>query len=191
MPTRRFKRMALAQLLVGGCAFVFGANVLIVPGQAQFVPPPAPPPPAPVFNPPSPDRTAPQPSYTPLSPSTPSTAPESSGPASAAPGAEVTSPANKAAPSATAQSGRGVVVAKRSIHHHHYNHHHRVRFAAYALGSHYCGASPCVRIRPLAFYGGPASDLWWPGYYDYAPGQFGRGRPRYSGYWRPTGYHGD
>jgi hypothetical protein len=24
--------------------------------------------------------------------------------------------------------------------------------------------------------------VWWPGYYDYAPGQFGRGRPRYEGY---------
>jgi hypothetical protein len=27
-----------------------------------------------------------------------------------------------------------------------------------------------------------ASVLWWPGYYDYAPGQFGRGPPRYGGY---------
>ena len=25
--------------------------------------------------------------------------------------------------------------------------------------------------------------VWWPGYYDYAPGQFRRGRPRYGGYW--------
>jgi len=25
--------------------------------------------------------------------------------------------------------------------------------------------------------------VWWPGYYDYAQGQFGRGRPRYGGYW--------
>jgi hypothetical protein len=190
MPTTRFKRMALARLLVGGCAFVFGAAVLIVPGQAQFVPPPAPPPPAPVFNPPSPDRTVPQPSYTPLSPSTPSTAPESSGPESTVPGSAATSPANKAPPSTTAQSGRGVSVAKRSIHHQRH-HHHRVRFAGYALGSHYCGGSPCVRIHPSAFYEGPASGLWWPGYYDYAPGQFGRGRPRNSGYWRPTGYHGD
>jgi hypothetical protein len=24
--------------------------------------------------------------------------------------------------------------------------------------------------------------VWWPGYYDYAPGQFGRGRPRYGSY---------
>ena len=164
MPTTRSKRMALTQLLVGACVLVFGTGVLIVPGQAQFVPPPAPPPPAPVLNPPSPDRTVPQPSYTPLSPSTPS----------------------------TAQSGRGVPVAKRSVHQQrHHHHHHRLRFAGYTLGSRYCGASPCVRIRPSASYWGPASGLWWPGYYDYAPGQFGRGRPRHSGYWRPTGYHGD
>jgi hypothetical protein len=32
---------------------------------------------------------------------------------------------------------------------------------------------------------------WSPGYYDYASGQLGRGRPRYGGYWRPAGYHGD
>jgi hypothetical protein len=188
MPTRRFKRTALAQLLMGGCAFIFGTGVLIASGQAQFVPPPAPPPPAPVVNPPSPDRTVPQPSYTPLSPSTPSAAPESSTPGSTAPGPALASPANKAPPSTTAQSRRGVSVTKRSLHH---RHHHRVRFAGYTLGSRYCGASPCVRIRPLAFDWGPASGLWWPGYYDYAPGQFGRGRPRYSGYWRPTGYHGD
>jgi hypothetical protein len=186
MRTRKFKRTALAQLLVGGCAFVFGTGVLIAPGDAQFVPPPAPPPPAPVVNPPSPDRTVPQPSYTPLSPSTPSAAPDSSGAGSTAPGPELASPAKKTPPSTTAQSPRGASVAKRSLHHH-----HRVRFAGYTLGSHYCGGSPCVRIRLLAFDWGPNSGLWWPGYYDYAPGQFGRGRPRYSGYWRPTGYHGD
>jgi hypothetical protein len=190
MPTTRSKRMSLAQLLVGGCVSVFGAGLLIAPGQAQSVPPPAPPPPAPVVNPPSPDRTAPQPSYTPLSPSTPNTAPESGGPESSVPRLQATSPANKARPSTTSQSGRRESVAKRSVHQRQH-HHHRVRFAEYSLGSHYCGGSPCVRIRQLAFYGGPASGLWWPGYYDYAPGQFWRGRPRYSGYWRPTGYHGD
>jgi hypothetical protein len=167
MPTTRSKWMALAQLLVGGCASVFGAGLLIVPGQAQYVPPPAPPPPPPVFNAPSPDRTVPQPSYTPLSPSTPSTAPESSGPQS------------------------GASVAKRSIHHQHNHHHHRHRFAGYTLGSSYCGGSPCVRIRLSAFYEGPGSGLWWPGFYDYAEGQFARGRPRYGGASRPSGYHGD
>jgi hypothetical protein len=189
MPTTRSKRMALARLLVAGCASVFGAGLMIVPGQAQYVPPPAPPPPPPVFNPPSPDRTVPQPSYTPLSPSTPSTAPESSGPESTVPGPEVTSPANEAPPSTTAHSGRGASVAKRSIHHQHH-HHHRHRFAGYTLGS-YCGGSPCVRIRPSAFYEGPASGLWWPGFYDYAEGQFARGHPRYGGASRPSGYHGD
>jgi hypothetical protein len=163
MRTTRSKRMALAQLLVGGCASVFGAGLLIVPGQAQYVPPPAPPPPAPVVNPPSPDRTVPQPIYTPLSPSTPSAVPGTSGPESTVPGPEVTSPANEAPPSTTGESGRGASVAKRSIHHQHHHHHNRVRFAGYTLGS-YCGRAPLVfvfvrrrftRGRPRAC-GGPA-----------------------------------
>jgi hypothetical protein len=186
MPTRR--RMALAHLLVGGCLAVFGACVLIKHAQAQFVPPPVPPPPPPVFNPSPPNTTVPQPSYTPLSPSTPSTVPESNGPESTVPGPEVTSPVNEQPLSTTAQ-GRGTSVAKtRSVHHHH----HRGRFAGSTLGyPRYCGDSPCVHIRPSGFYAGPAAGLWWPGYYDYAPGQFARGRPRYGGYWRPSGYHGD
>ena len=55
MPTRRFEREALAQLLVGGCAVAFCACVLIEHAQAQpgYVPP-SPPPPPPVFNPSSP-----------------------------------------------------------------------------------------------------------------------------------------
>jgi hypothetical protein len=186
MPTR-VKRIALTQLLVGGCAVMFGACLSVQQAQAQFIPPPAPPPPPPVFNPSPPNTTVPQPSYTPLSPSTPSTVPETSGPESTVPGPEVTSPVNENPPSATAQSKRGTSVAKRSIHNH-----HRGRFAGATLGyPRYCGDSPCVHIRPSRFYAGPASGLWWPGFYDYAPGQFGRGRPRYSGYWRPTGYHGD
>jgi hypothetical protein len=42
MPTRRFERKALAQLLVGGCAIAFSACVLIEHAQAQpgYVPPP-------------------------------------------------------------------------------------------------------------------------------------------------------
>jgi hypothetical protein len=74
------------------------------------------------------------------------------------------------------------------------------------LGSYICGSSPCFRIYPPAIYGyaAPAdgvvaapvpvyraSALWWPGYYDYAPGQLGRGHPRYGGYGRRAGYHGD
>jgi len=48
MPTRRIKRIALAQLLGIGCAVVLGACVVIEHAQAQqqFVPPPPPPAPA-------------------------------------------------------------------------------------------------------------------------------------------------
>ena len=69
MPTRRFE---LAQLLVSGCAVVFG---LIELAQAQpgYVPPPTPLPP-PVLNPSNPG-TVPQPSYRPITPTTPSTVP--------------------------------------------------------------------------------------------------------------------
>jgi hypothetical protein len=42
MPTRRFKRIALAQLLPSGCAVMFGVCVLTEHAQAQpgYVPPP-------------------------------------------------------------------------------------------------------------------------------------------------------
>jgi hypothetical protein len=75
MPTRRFERIALAQLLVGGCAVMFCACNLIEHAQAQpgYVPPPTPLPP-PVFNPSNPG-TVPQPSYRPITPTTPSTVP--------------------------------------------------------------------------------------------------------------------
>ncbi len=36
-----------------------------------------------------------------------------------------------------------------------------------------------------------ARSSWSPGYYDYAPGQMGRGRPHHGGYARRAGYHGD
>jgi hypothetical protein len=58
MPTRRFERITLAQLLLSGCAIVFGACVLIEHAQAQYVPPPTPLPP-PVLNPSNPG-TVPQ-----------------------------------------------------------------------------------------------------------------------------------
>ena len=96
MPTRRFERIALVQLLVGGCAVVFG---LIEHAQAQPVNIPHAPPP-PVFNPSSPN-TVPQPSYTPLSPATPSTVP----------GSEVTSPVNEGRPRTAARSHRRASVA--------------------------------------------------------------------------------
>jgi hypothetical protein len=70
MPTGRFKRIALAQLLLSGCAVMFGVCVLIEHAQAQpgYVPPPTPLPP-PVFNPSNPG-TVPQPSYRPITPTT-------------------------------------------------------------------------------------------------------------------------
>ena len=178
MHTRRFERIALAQLLVG-CAVVFGTCVLVENAQAQYVPPPTPLPP-PVFNPSSPN-TVPQPSYKPITPTTPSTTPSTP---STVPSGEVTSPANEKAPSTTARSERRAKT--RSVHH------HRGRFVGPTLGSYYCGYSPCVRIvvaEPPPVY--RASVLWWPGYYDYASGQLGRGRPRYGGYWRRAGFHGD
>ena len=46
MPTRRFEQITLDQILLSGCAIVFGACILIQHAQAQpgYVPPPTPPP---------------------------------------------------------------------------------------------------------------------------------------------------
>ena len=186
MLTRRFEQIALAQILAGGCAVVLSACVLIEHAQAQpgYVPPPTPAPP-PVLNPSSPN-VVPQPSYRPLTPSTPSTTPSTP---SNVPSTEVTPPANEEHPSTTTQSEPEATT--RTVHH---RHHHRGRFAGLTW-PYYCGSSPCVRIHPRVSYGYAApyasSTLWWPGFYDYAPGQFGRGRPRYGGYGRRAGYHGD
>jgi hypothetical protein len=153
------------------------------------VPPPAPSASPPVVNPSNPG-TAPQQSSTPLNPprTTPST------PSTTSSGG-VASPGNEEAPSATDQSERRSKA--RSAHH------RRGRTTEIALGSYYCGYSPCFRIYPPAIYSyaapvpsvvAPAyreSTLWWPGYYDYAAGQWGRGVPRYGGYGRRAGYYGD
>jgi hypothetical protein len=66
MPTRRFEQITLDQILLSGCAIVFGASMLIQHAQAQpgYVPPATPLPP-PVFNPSSP-YTVPQPAYRPI-----------------------------------------------------------------------------------------------------------------------------
>jgi hypothetical protein len=179
MPTTRFKRITLAQLLVSGCAVVFGVCVLSEHAQAQLSVPtgpiPAPPTQSPTLNPSSPG-TVPQAPYAPITPSTPSTVPSG----------EVRSPVSEEAPNTTARSERETSAAKtRPIHH------HRGRFAGITW-PYYCGSSPCVRIvvaEPPPVY--RASVLWWPGFYDYAAGNFGRGRPRYGGYPRRSGYHGD
>jgi cytoskeletal protein RodZ len=138
MPTRRFERIALAQLLMVGCAVVLSACVLIKHAQAQFVNPPPPPPP-PVFNPSSPN-TVPQPSYKPLTPSTPSTTPSTP---STVPSGEVTSPGNEEPPSTTARSERRASFEKtRSVHH------HRARATPVTYR---CGYLGCVRTYAWAF----------------------------------------
>jgi hypothetical protein len=172
-PSVRTNREAIllaAAMLIAGTIIIFaqggGAGV-------SSSPPPAPSASPSVVNP-SNSNTAQQRSYTPLTPSTPSTTPST--PSSASSG-EPTSPANNEQPNTTARSERGASAAKtRSVHR------HRRHFAGPMLGS-YCGSSPCVRIvvaEPPPVY--RASVLWWPGYYDYAPGQYGRGHPRYGGY---------
>ena len=155
MPTRRFERIALTQLLVGGCV-VFGACVMIEHAQAQpgYVPRPTPLPP-PVFNPSNPG-TVPQPSYRPITPSTPSTTPsipsdvpsdEDTSPT--IPRREVTSPPNEEPASTTAQSERTSVAKTRSVHHHHRGRHSVMEPT---LGSFYCPYGWCVRISPPYAY---------------------------------------
>jgi hypothetical protein len=110
MPTRRFK-IALAQLLLSGCAVMFGVCVLIEHAQAQPSVPtgpiPTPPTQSPTFNPSNPG-TVPQPPYTPITPTTPS----------AAPGYVVTSPMSERLPRTAARSHhprRASVYGTRSV----------------------------------------------------------------------------
>lgn len=170
MRATRFEQ-ALAQLLSIGCAVMFAGCVLIEHAQAQpaYVPRYTPPPP--VFNPSNPYTVA-QPPYTPTTPS-------------AAPGYVVTPAVSEHFSRTAARTHRQASAA--TIH----TVHHRGRFAGITR-PYYCGSSPCVRItvaEPPPVY--RASVLWWPGYYDYAPGQFERGHPRWGGYGRVAGYHGD
>src|SRR5215472_14692330 len=141
---RRFERITLALLLVGGCAVVFG---LIEHAQAQpgYVPPPTPLPP-PVFNPSNPG-TVPQPSYRPLTPSTPSTVPSDEVTSPTVPRREVTSPENEEPASTTARSEREATT--RTVHHH-----HRARHIGMGptLGSFDCSYGWCVRISPPHAY---------------------------------------
>jgi hypothetical protein len=136
MPTRRFARITLAQLLVGGCAVVICARVLIEHVQAQpgYVPP-VPPPPPPVFNPSPPNTTVPQPSYQPISPTTPSAVPGSEGTPP-----EVTSPVNEGLPRTAARS-------QRSVHHHQ----GRSTPVTYRCGAYGWGYYGCWRTYPWAF----------------------------------------
>jgi hypothetical protein len=128
MPTRRPKRIALAQVLVGGCAVVFG--VLIDHAQAQFA---VPPPPPPVFNPSPPNTTVPQPSYQPVSPTTPGAVPDN----------EVTLPVNESLPRTAARSHRRTSVAKTVRH----------RGPYYRGRSIVAGPTPPYYYSPFAPYG--------------------------------------
>ncbi len=138
MPARRFERIAL-ELMLSGCAVMFGAFVF---AQAQpgYVPPPTPLPP-PVLNPSNPG-TVPQPSYQPITPTTPSTAPSRP---STVPSGEVRSRVNEEPSSTTARSEGTSVAKTRSVHHH-----HRGRYIGMGptLGSFYCPYGWCVRISP-------------------------------------------
>jgi hypothetical protein len=156
MPTRRFERLALAQLLVGGCAVAFNACVLIKHAQAQpgYVPPPTPLPP-PVLNPSTP-YTVPQPSYQPITPTTPSTTPSTP---STIPRDQVTSPVNEEPPSTTARPERGAKT--RSVHH------HRGRSTRVTYR---CGYLGCVRTYAWAFPCQYYSRYCYP--YDYYHGWY-------------------
>jgi hypothetical protein len=145
MPTRRFERIALAQILASGCAIAFSAFILIELAQAQpgYVPPPPPLPP-PTLNPSNPG-TVPQPSYKPITPSTPSTTPSTQ---STVPSVEAAPRANEEHRSTTAQSQQPS--EPRTVHHHH---HHRAHFIGLgpALGSYNYGYLGGVRLYPWAF----------------------------------------
>jgi hypothetical protein len=154
MPTRRFTRIALAQLLLSGCAVTFGVCVLIKHAQAQLSVPtgpiPTPPTQSPTLNPSNPG-TVPQAPYTPITPSAPSTTPSIP---SIAPSGEVRSPVKEEAPSATARSER--TPETRTAHRHH-------RYRGYyadagpTLGSFDCSYGWCVRISPPYAYYRPNS----------------------------------
>ena len=156
MPMRRFVRIALAQLLVSGCAVVFSTCILMQHAQAQATYVPPPPTQSPTLNPSNPG-TVPQPSYRPITPSPPSTTPsipsdvpsdEDTSPT--IPRREVTSPPNEEPASTTAQSERTSVAKTRSVHHHHRGRHSVMEPT---LGSFYCPYGWCVRISPpYAYY---------------------------------------
>ena len=126
MPPRRFARIALAQLLVAGCAVVFSVCALFEHAQAQPTGPiPAPPTQSPTFNPSNPGTVS-QPSYQPLTPSTPST---------------------------TARSEQ--TPETRTVHRHHHHYRGYYAGAGPTLGSFDCSYGWCVRISPPYAYYSP------------------------------------
>jgi hypothetical protein len=145
MPTGRFERMALAQLLVAGCAIAVSVCDLIEPAQAQATYVPPPPTQSPTLNPSNPG-TLPQPSYRPITPSTPSITPTTP---STVPSTELAPRANEERPSSTARSEQ--TPETRTVHRHRY-HHYRSYYAGPgpSLGSFDCSyfGGWCVRISP-------------------------------------------
>jgi len=208
MPTRTLARIAWTYVLMSGCGAMFGACALTGHAQAQqssapaatTAPGPAPSPAtqSPTVNPSNPS-TAQQPSYRSLSPSTPSTTPStpntSSSTPSTVPNTEATSPANERPPTKITAQSEQHTAKPRPVHR--YRRHP-------ALVTYSCSHLGCVRTYAWAFpcqyysrscdpydrsygslYGYAAR--WWPGYYDYAPGQFDRARylrrDHRAGYW--------
>jgi hypothetical protein len=161
-------------------------------GAAPSGPAPTTPTQSPVTNPSSPG-TVTQPSYTPStrsgttpSPSsnTPSTSSATAPAPSTAPNGEAISVGNEVSTNARSERRRSVA-RSRFVHHRHRGHPALVTYGCSHLGCvrTYAWAFPCQYYSrycaPLYDYAAPGpvvirSAPWWPGYYDYAPGQFGR-----------------
>ena len=159
-------------------------------GAAPSGPAPTTPTQSPVTNPSSPS-TVTQPSYTPstrssTTPSPGTTPSTSSTTPSTAPNDEATSAGNeKPASTNTGSERRRSVGRSRLVHRHHRGRATLVTYGCSHLGCvrTYAWAFPCQYYSrycaPLYDYAAPgpvvvAPARWWPGYYDYAPGQFGR-----------------
>lgn len=199
MATRRFERIAVTLLLLGGS--VFGGSMLggglIAHAQAQQPSAPAAPPPttptqSPTVNPSNPGTTQ-QPSYRPLSPPPPSssTPGRTTSTPSTVPSNESTT--NEQPASTNAPSERETSTAK-TVHKHYPRHATAMTYACSYLGCvrTYAWAFPCQYYSRYCFpYVGvaAASVRWSPGYYDYAPGEFRRARYLGRGY--RAGYWGD
>ncbi len=175
MPGNIFKPIVVAQLLISGCAIVFGACIPHEVAQAQqsaptsSAPAPGPAPTMPTRSPtlnPSNPTTAQQPSYRSLLPSTPITTPSTPGTSSTAPSsarraassADTATPANDEGAATTVHSGRRVSKT-RAIHHHLYRP---------ALVTYGCSHLGCVRTYAWAFpcqyfsrYCGPVAVYDW------------------------------
>jgi hypothetical protein len=144
MPTRRFERIALAQILMGGFAWLL---IELAQAQPGYVPPRTPLPP-PVFNPSSPN-VVPQPSYRPATRSTPSITPTT---LSTVPSSEVIPRAAEKAASTTTRSERTSVARTRTVNHYHHRRAYPIG-AGPSLGSFDCSYGWCVRISPpYAYY---------------------------------------